>query len=93
MSKLSKVDKVLNKYLLKAVNKDIVSRINDTALLREDLSLDSLRLVSILSSACNDLGINVIDISDEELEGINSVGDFKRVLKSKFEAGDRISFF
>ncbi len=83
MLKNNKVDKVVKKHLLKNVKKNLIINITDTAYLREDLSLDSLRLVSLFSSSINDLKISITDFSDTELLNISTVGDLKLLLTIK----------
>jgi acyl carrier protein len=80
---MSKSDKIVNKYLQQAVSKKDVKTFTDDALLKEDLSLDSLGLVSLFSNVINDLKISITDFEDTELMNVNSVSDLKNLFRSK----------
>jgi acyl carrier protein len=82
---MTKVDKVVHKYLVQAVNKNDVAHINDGALLREDLAIDSLRMISLFSNAISDLDISITSFEDTELMSISSVSDLKGLFLSKLK--------
>ncbi len=83
MNSNPKVTKVVDKYLHKAVKKELAAHIQDSSILREDLSLDSIRLITFFSSAISDLNIEITEFTDNDLVNINTVGDVKTLLSSK----------
>lgn len=82
---MNKVDKVVHKYLVQVVNKNEISKIQDSSLLREDLFIDSLNLVSLFSNSINELNISITEFGDAELTNINSVNDLKSLFQSKIK--------
>lgn len=82
---MKKVDKTLDKFLLKAIGKKNASKINNEALFLEDLGLNSMLLISFFTNVIDELNISIIEFSDQELVDIKSVNDLKIILYSKIE--------
>lgn len=82
---MEKTEKVILKHLRKAVKKEKLNQLTDTSLFKEDLSLDSLKMVSLFSSIINDLNISITEFNDTELFNIQSVGDLKNIFQEKLE--------
>jgi|LakMenEpi03Aug12_release.lakeMendotaPanAssembly.Ray.scaffolds.fasta_scaffold785814_2 hypothetical protein len=82
---MKKIDKVVDKHVKSATINDRI--VSDEALLREDLSIDSLKMVSTFSNIIRELNISIIEFSNDELLGIKTVSDLKVLFRSKLEAG------
>lgn len=51
--------------------------------LKEDLGLDSIRIISIVTKLTRSLNINILDLSDQDLVNLDTVADLIRLFKSK----------
>jgi acyl carrier protein len=80
---MNKIETAVDRQLKLVVNSSKQKLIQDTALLKEDLSLDSLKLVGLFTNMIDELKIDITRFEDEELFAIKSVGDLKRILASK----------
>ncbi|MEM0998147.1 MAG: acyl carrier protein [Bacteroidota bacterium] len=53
--------------------------------LREDLGLDSIRLVSVVTRLTGALKVSILSFSDRDLIGLNTVGDVVRLFEAKIQ--------
>ena len=74
---LSEVKKILGKF---AKNKPALETAGPSALIRDDLGVSSANLVDVLLQMEETFDIS---ISDNELEGINTLGDAVKVIDGK----------
>lgn len=73
-------DKVIA-HLIAASDEEVApENVNDDTSLREDLDLSSLQAVTLVMDLEDEFGV---EIQDEEIEALNTVGDVLRLLDSK----------
>ena len=77
------IDSLVDKEIKKAMPRSNRKYYNDAALLKEDLSLDSLNMVARFTGILDKLDIDIDSFEDEELVEIKSVSDLKQALESK----------
>ena len=77
------IDSLVDKEIKKAMPRSRRKYYNDAALLKEDLSLDSLNMVAMFTGILDKLDIDIDSFEDEELVEIKSVSDLKQALESK----------
>lgn len=77
------IDSLVDKEIKKAMPRSNRKYYNDAALLKEDLSLDSLNMVAMFTGILDKLDIDIDSFEDEELVEIKSVSDLKQALESK----------
>lgn len=57
--------------------------IPDHALLKEDLGLDSIRLVALLTQLTQVLRVSILSFTDQDLVGLKAVGDLIELFERK----------
>ncbi|QHI35946.1 Acyl carrier protein [Kordia antarctica] len=57
-------------------------RINMNNKLKEDLGLDSIRTISVITKLTKKLDVNILDLSDQDLVNLNTVADLIRLFES-----------
>ena len=77
------VEKVVTQQLNNLVSESRKKLIRDQALLKEDLALDSLRLITLFTNSIQVLNIDISAFEDSELFNIHTVEGLKRTLRSK----------
>ena len=55
----------------------------ETSLLKEDLGLDSMQLVRIITRLTLKLKVNIFEFSDQDLAGVKTIGDLIRLFVVK----------
>jgi len=65
--------------------KNVVKKtnINDTHKLKEDLGLDSIRTISVVTKLTKKLNVNILDLSDQDLVNLYTVSDLIQLFESK----------
>jgi len=66
---------------LAAVTKN--STINESHNLKEDLGLDSIRIILVVTKLTKKLDVNILDFSDQDLVALQSVNDLIQLFESK----------
>jgi acyl carrier protein len=61
------------------------SPLNNNLLLREDLGIDSLKMVMLVTKLTKKLQVNILSFSDRDLVHLKSVGDLVVLFESKKE--------
>ena len=80
MADLSLRDQVVQRLLAASDAKLTAADVDDATSLREDLDISSLILITLASELEDELGI---DIDDEELGGIQTIGDLFKAIEGK----------
>jgi acyl carrier protein len=80
MADLSLRDRVIQRLLLASDAKLTAADVDDTTSLREDLDISSLILITLASELEDELGI---DIDDEELGRIQTIGDLFKAVEGR----------
>lgn len=60
-----------------------IESINADHKLKEDLSLDSIRTISVITKLTKKLEVNILDLSDQDLVNLDTVADLIRLFESK----------
>jgi len=60
--------------------------VNTAASLKQDLGLDSISIVQVLSGICDHFEIDILNISDLDLINLNSVNDLITLITEKYES-------
>lgn len=65
--------------------KNVVKKtnINDSHKLKEDLGLDSIRTISVVTKLTKKLNVNILDLSDQDLVNLYTVSDLIQLFESK----------
>jgi len=79
MADLSLRDRVIQRLLAASDAKLAVADVDDATSLREDLDISSLILITLASELEDGLGI---DIDDEELSHIQTIGDLFKAIEN-----------
>ncbi|MFK7784470.1 MAG: phosphopantetheine-binding protein [Crocinitomicaceae bacterium] len=61
------------------------STANESHKLKEDLGLDSIRIILIVTKLTKKLNVNILDLSDQDLVDLDTVTDLIRLFESKSE--------
>lgn len=75
-----KVVKILGAY---AKDKDALARVSEDTNILEDLKVNSARLVDVVLQFEDEFGI---EVADEDVDGIATVGDCVRLISEKIAA-------
>ncbi len=59
------------------------SAANESHKLKEDLGLDSIRIILIVTKLTKKLNVNILDLSDQDLVDLDTVTDLIRLFESK----------
>ena len=80
MADLSLRDRVVQRLLAASDAKLTAADVDDATLLRQDLDISSLILITLASELEDELGIN---IDDEELGRIQTIGDLFKAIEGR----------
>jgi len=80
MADLSLRDRVIQRLLAASDTKLTAADVDDATSLRQDLDISSLILITLASELEDELGI---DIEDEELGRIQTIGDLFKAIEGK----------
>ncbi len=80
MADLSLRDRVIRRLLAASDAKLTAADVDDATSLRQDLDISSLILITLASELGDELGI---DIDDEELGRIQTIGDLFKAIESR----------
>lgn len=82
---MENVEKIVINNLKNVVKKERWHALQDSSRFKEDLSIDSLKMVSVFSNIMRDLKMSIIDFDDAELFQIHTVGELKNLFKRSLE--------
>ncbi|GAA0893810.1 hypothetical protein GCM10009122_34890 [Fulvivirga kasyanovii] len=77
---MEQIEQAIHKNLSKLIKREKLKDINDETLIREDLSVDSLKMISLFMSIINELGLEITEFPDADITEFQSIGDLKRML-------------
>lgn len=80
MADLSLHDRIIQRLLAASDAKLSAADVDETTSLRQDLDISSLILITLASELEDELGI---DIDDEELSHIQTIGDLFKAIESR----------
>lgn len=80
---MKNVETLLVKRLKQLLKQDKWDLIGPGALLKEDLGLDSMRLVGLFSQVSSDMKIDLLSFGDADLLQLRTVGDLTNLFASR----------
>lgn len=76
------MDQINKKKILDILNKQKIN-ISDCSFLKEDLGLDSISIVQVLTQICHEFKIDILSISDFDLIQLKTVNDLINLIMIK----------
>ncbi len=80
---MEKVDKIIFKNLQKIVKKERLADVGAQTLLREDLAISSLDMISLFVSITGELKLEITEFADTDVFQVATVGDLKKMLTDR----------
>lgn len=77
------VQKLINKHMKGVVGRKEFRQMTHVSRLREDLGLDSMKMILALNSLCSDLQIDILELDPAEVIEITTIGELENFLSKE----------